>query len=89
MFRSGLTTLENLSNFAKDKDDLRSTGALTKRGPGGEGAGGGDLCERRDKGVQRAAEVDAEYDAQQWTKPIVAGEWSAMRTAHGEEVWHD
>ena len=31
--------------------------------------------------VQRSAEVDAEYDAQEWTKPVVAGEWAAMKAA--------
>ena len=31
--------------------------------------------------AQRAAEVDAEFDTKEWTKPVIAGEWSAMKTA--------
>ena len=31
--------------------------------------------------AQRTAEADAEFEAQEWTKPVVAGEWSAMRSA--------
>ena len=28
-----------------------------------------------------AAEVDAEHDVQEWVKPVVAGEWAAMKAA--------
>ena len=31
--------------------------------------------------VKKAAEVDAEYDAQEITKPVVSSEWTAMREA--------
>ncbi|CAK9072609.1 unnamed protein product, partial [Durusdinium trenchii] len=37
---------------------------------------------------QRAAEVDAEYDTLQWSRPVVAGEWAAMRSAMEKRYGH-
>ena len=65
-YHTGVTTLEKLSNFAKDKEDLIS---VLKEHWG--------LDQERflDERVQVAAINEyAEYDTQQWTRPIVAGE---------------
>ncbi|CAK9111382.1 unnamed protein product [Durusdinium trenchii] len=85
---SGVTTLEKLSNFAKDKEDLI---AVLKKHWGLDQERSLDervqvaamiyaYTNARTR-VQRTAEVDVEYDTQQWMRPIVAGEWAAMRSA--------
>ncbi|CAK9111088.1 unnamed protein product [Durusdinium trenchii] len=87
-YHHGATTLEKLSNFAKDREDL--TAVLKQRW---ELDSERTLDERVQIAAivcafgnaktrsQRAAEVDAEYDSLQWSRPVVAGEWAAMRSA--------
>ena len=87
-FHHGVTTLEKLSNFAKDREDL--TAVLKEHW---ELDSERTLDERVQVAAivcafsnaktrsQRAAEVDAEYDSLQWSRPVVAGEWAAMRSA--------
>lgn len=87
-FHHGVTTLEKLSNFAKDRDDL-----VTVLKDHWELDAERSLDERVQVAAitcafgnartrsQKAAEVDAEYDTLQWSRPVVAGEWAAMRAA--------
>ncbi|CAK9107239.1 unnamed protein product, partial [Durusdinium trenchii] len=94
-FHHGVTTLEMLSNFAKDRDDL----ALVLKDHW-ELDASRSLEERVQVAAitcafinaktrsQRAAEVDAEYDTLQWSRPVVAGEWAAMRSALEKRYGH-
>eukprot|EP00913_Durusdinium_trenchii_P014440 g13545.t1 len=94
-FHHGVTTLEKLSNFAKDRDDL----ALVLKDHW-ELDASRSLEERVQVAAitcafinaktrsQRAAEVDAEYDTLQWSRPVVAGEWAAMRSALEKRYGH-
>ena len=87
-FHHGVTTLEKLSNFAKDRDDLAavlkdhwdldSSRSLDERVQVAAITCAFSNAKTRS---QRAAEVDAEYDTLQWSRPVVAGEWAAMRSA--------
>ena len=87
-FHIGVTTVEKFANIAKDRDDLVEV--LKEHWGLDQDA----LLEARVQiaaiacahgnartRVQRAAEEIAEFDVQEWTKPVVAGEWSAMKSA--------
>eukprot|EP00913_Durusdinium_trenchii_P023640 g22210.t1 len=94
-YHHGVTTLEKLSNFAKDREDL--TAVLKEHW---ELDAERSLDERVQVSAivcafsnaktrsQRAAEVDAEYDSLQWSRPVVAGEWAAMRSALEKRYGH-
>ena len=87
-YHIGVVSIEKFGNIAKDRDDLV---AMLKEHWGIDQDN--SLPERVQVAavvcaytnaktrVQRSAEVDAEYDVQEWTKPVVAGEWAAMRAA--------
>ena len=94
-YHHGVTTLEKLSNFAKDREDL--TAVLKEHW---ELDAERSLDERVQVAAivcafsnaktrsQRAAEVDADYDSLQWSRPVVAGEWAAMRSALEKRYGH-
>ena len=94
-FHHGVTTLEKLSNFAKDRDDLTAVlkehweldaeRALDERVHMAAISRAFSNAKTRS---QRAAEVDAEYDSLQWSRPVVAGEWAAMRSALEKRYGH-
>ena len=94
-FHHGVTTLEKLSNFAKDRDDLAavlkdhweldSSRSLDERVQVAAITCAFSNAKTRS---QRAAEVDAEYDTLQWSRPVVAGEWAAMRSALERRYGH-
>ncbi|CAK8991364.1 unnamed protein product [Durusdinium trenchii] len=94
-FHHGVTTIEKLSNFAKDRDDLAavlkehweldSDRSLEERVQVAAITCAFSNAKTRS---QRAAEVDAEYDTLQWSRPVVAGEWAAMRSALEKRYGH-
>ena len=94
-FHHGVTTLEKLSNFAKDRDDLTTVlkehweldaeRALDERAQVAAISCAFSNAKTRS---QRAVEVDAEYDSLQWSRPVVAGEWAAMRSALEKRYGH-
>ena len=94
-FHHGVTTLEKLSNFAKDRDDLAlvfkdhweldASRSLEERVQVAAITCAFTNAKTRS---QRAAEVDAEYDTLQWSRPVVAGEWAAMRSALEKRYGH-
>eukprot|EP00913_Durusdinium_trenchii_P007973 g7479.t1 len=94
-FHHGVTTLEKLSNFAKDRDDLAtvlkehweldSDRSLEERLQVAAITCAFSNAKTRS---QRAAEVDAEYDTSQWARPVVAGEWAATRSALEKKYGH-
>ena len=87
-YHHGVTSLEKLSNFAKDRDDLvavlkdhwESDASRTLEDRVQVAAITCAFINAKTRS-QRAAEVDAEYDTLQWSRPVVAGEWAAMRSA--------
>ena len=94
-YHHGVTTLEKLSNFAKDRDDLAvvlkdhweldASRTLEERVQVAATTCAFTNAKTRS---QRAAEVDAEYDTLQWSRPVVAGEWAAMRSALEKRYGH-
>ena len=87
-FHHGVTTIEKLANIAKDRDDMVKM--LKDHWGLDQDAALGDrvqvaaiICAYTNAQArsQRAAEVDAEHDVQEWTKPVIAGEWAAMKAA--------
>ena len=94
-YHHGVITLEKLSNFAKDRDDLAvvlkehweldSDRSLDERVQVAAITCAFSNAKTRS---QRAAEVDAEYDTLQWSRPVVAGEWAAMRSAMEKRYGH-
>ena len=87
-YHHGITTIEKFANAAKDKTDLAQMlkdhwdldpdRSLNERVQVASiMCAFGNATTRS----QRAAEVEAEYDSKEWIKPVVAGEWQAMRMA--------
>ena len=88
LYHVGVTTVEKFANLASGRDDLVKVlkeylnldqdESLAKRV---EVAG--LLCAHANAQTrtQKAAEVEAEYDSKEWAKPVVPGEWQAMKTA--------
>ena len=46
----------------------------------------GLLCAHANAQTMTQKEVEAEYDAKEWAKPVVPGEWQAMKKALEKEV---
>ena len=87
-YHHGLTTIEKFANAVRDKEDLAKMlkehweldpdRSLNERVQvAAIMCAYGNAATRS----QRAAEVEAEYDTKEWTKPIIAGEWQAMKMA--------
>ena len=87
-YHHGVTTIEKMANIAKDREDMVKM--LKEHWDLDQDASldarvqvAAILCAYTNAQArsQRAAEVDAEHDVQEWTKPVVAGEWAAMKSA--------
>ena len=62
--------------------ELISGGVTRKAGGGGWLA----ICARANAQTRMQKEVEAEYDAKEWAKPVVPGEWQAMKKALEKEL---
>ena len=87
-YHIGVTTVEKLANLAKDREDLvgvlKEHWALDQDNSLQERVRvAAIVCAHSNAKAraQRSAEADAEFETQEWTKPVVAGEWFAMKTA--------
>lgn len=87
-YHIGVTSIDKFATLAKDRDDLvqvlRDHWELDQaQGLEQRVQVAAIICAHQNAQarVKKAAEVDAEYDAQELTKPVVSSEWSAMREA--------
>ena len=87
-YHHGITSIEKLANFAEGRTDLLAVlkehwgldqdNSLQERI---QVAAIACALQNAKTRVQRSAEVDAEYDIQDRAKPVVPGEWMAMKVA--------
>ena len=87
-YHHGVTTIEKMANFAEGRDDLVKVlkehwgldqeNSLPERVQVAAIACAFGNAKARS---QRTAEVDAEFDVQDRAKPIVPGEWTALRSS--------
>ena len=88
LYHVGVTSIEKFANLARDKDDLVEVlkthlgldreASLEKRVEVAAFVCAHTNAQTR---VAKPAEVEAEYDSREWTKPVVASEWMAMKSA--------
>ena len=87
-YHIGVTSIDKFATIAKDRDDLvevlKEHWELDQsRDLEQRVQVAAIICAHQNAQarVKKAAEVDAEYDAQEITKPVVSSEWTAMREA--------
>lgn len=87
-YHIGVTTVEKFAALAKDRTDLvavlKEHWGLDQEASLVERVQVAAIACAHQNAVtrsQRAAEVDAEHDVQDRVKPVIAGEWSSMKTA--------